>query len=120
MARNEGKTASKTESKVDVLVLGEHPCTYFCAALLRVTMNLRVVHATIPDERPTERTCLLNPAIFALHRLLEPLKRKLEMTAIYGAQFLGDDPAIRSEHRCKSTPAFTISYKEGRTAFHSA
>ncbi|MCU1274977.1 MAG: hypothetical protein JWO48_2408 [Bryobacterales bacterium] len=117
MARNEGKTASKTESKVDVLVLGEHPCTYFCAALLRVTMNLRVVHATVPDERPVERTCLLNPALFALHKLLEPLKRKLEMTAIYGAQFLGDDPAIRSEHRCKSTLAFTISYKEARTAF---
>jgi hypothetical protein len=116
MARTNGKTASKTESKVDVLVLGEHPATYLCAAILRVTAKLRVVHATIPDERPVERECLLNPALFILHKLLEPLKRKLEMTAVYGVQFLGDDPATRSEHRSKSTLAFTVGYKDVRTA----
>src|SRR5258708_3246301 len=116
MARTNGKSTSKSDAKVDVLVLGEHPCTYLCAALLSVIAKLRVLHATIPDEHPIERECLLNPAFFAMHKLLEPLKRKLEMTAIYGAQFLGDDSATRSEHRSKSTLAFTVSYKEFRTA----
>src|SRR4051812_2500683 len=116
MAKTNGKATSKSESNVDVLVLGEHPCTYFCAALLRGALKLRIVHATIPDERPVERACLLNPALFVLHKLLEPLKRKLDMTAVYGAQFLGDETATRSEHRAKSTLAFTIGYKDFRTA----
>src|SRR5258705_5884955 len=116
MARTNGKSTSKSVAKVDVLVLGEHACTYLCAALLSVTAKLRVLHATIPDEHPIERECLLNPAFFAMHKILEPLKRKLEMTAIYGAQFLGEDAATRSEHRSKSTVAFTVGYKEFRTA----
>src|SRR5260370_42387274 len=102
MARNVAKSGDKSDPKVDVLVLGEHPATYLCAALLRAISKLHVVHATIPNEKPVERACLLNPAVFALHKLLEPLKRKLDLTALYGVQFLGDDPAVRSEHRSKS------------------
>src|SRR5438067_2510658 len=99
MAKSEPKAnarVSKSEQNVDVLVLGEHPATYLCATLLRVGTNLRVLHATLPDEKPVDRTCLLNPAFFLLHKLLEPLKRKLDLTAIYGAQFLADDPATHS------------------------
>src|SRR5882672_2454978 len=116
MARPDKKNASKSEPKVDVLVLGEHPATYFCAALLRATAKLYVLHATIPQEKPVERICLLNPEIFRLHKLLEPLKRKLKLTPIYGMQFLGADASTRSEHRSKSIIAYTISYKEFRAA----
>ena len=101
---------------MDVLVLGEHPAAYLCAALLRAGTKLRIVHATIPNEKPVERICLLNPAFFSLNKLLEPLKRKLDLTAVYGAQFLADDAAARTEHRAKATMAHTVSYKEFRAA----
>jgi flavin-dependent dehydrogenase len=114
--KSESRSSFKSEPRVDVLVLGEHPSTYLCAALLRGDAKLRVVHATIPEEKPVDRACLLNPAFFSLHKLLEPLKRKVELTAIYGAQFLADDPATRSEHRAKATMAHTVAYKDLRGA----
>jgi flavin-dependent dehydrogenase len=114
------KTESKTDARLDVLVLGEHPCSYLTAALLVAgagsSHKLRVLHATIPEEKPIDRTCLLNPAVFSLHKLLEPLKRKLDLTPIYGAQFLADEPPTRSEHRAKSILAYTVGYKHIRSA----
>ncbi len=56
----------------------------------------------IPDERPIDRLVLINPALFSLSPMLEPMRRRLEMTTIYGAQFLSDDPATKSEYRSKS------------------
>src|SRR5437763_1406646 len=85
------KSAPKSEPQLDILVLGEHPASYLCAAILRVGTKLRVVHSTIPQEVPVDRICLLNPALFSLHKLLEPIKRKLDLTALYGLQFLADE-----------------------------
>jgi flavin-dependent dehydrogenase len=116
MAKTDAKADAKLDPKLDVLVLGEHPATYLCAALLKHTGKLRVLHATIPDERPVERTCALNPAFFSLHKLLEPLKRKLDLTAVYGVQFLADDPETRSECRGKATTAYCVNYKDMRQA----
>jgi flavin-dependent dehydrogenase len=116
------KTDSKTDARrrLDVLVLGEHPCSYLTAALLvggaGASGKLRVLHATIPQEKPIDRTCLLNPAVFSLHKLLEPVKRKLDLTPIYGVQFLADEPPTRSEHRAKSIHAYTVGYKDIRAA----
>src|SRR3954470_24293530 len=103
MAKSDSKTEHKTDPKLDVLVLGEHPATYLCAALLRFNTKLRVLHATIPEERSVDRTCLLNPAFFSVHKLLEPIKRKLELCALYGVQFLADEADTASEHRAKAT-----------------
>lgn len=114
--KSEARSAVKTVARMDVLVLGEHPASYLCAALLRFSSKLSVLHSTIPDEKPVDRICLLNPAFFSLHKLLEPLKRKLELTAVYGAQFLADEAGTRSEHRAKATMAYTVVYKEFRTA----
>ena len=116
MAKTESRGSSKSDPRADVLVLGEHPATYLCAALLRVATKLRVIHATIPDDKPVDRVCLLNPAFFSLHKLLEPLKRKLDMTAVYGAQFLADEAAAHTEHRAKSTMAHVVNYKDVRAA----
>ena len=116
MAKTESKSTPKIDPKLDVLVLGEHPATYLCAALLRHVGNLRVLHACIPDEKPIDRTCILNPAFFSLHKLLEPLKRKLNLTPVYGIQFLSDDAATRSEAKAKATTAYTVSYKDLRAA----
>lgn len=106
---------AKSHPDVDVLVLGEHPATYFAAALLTQKTKLRVVHATIPGEADVDRLVVVNPAFFALHPLLEPLRRKLDLVAIYGLQFLSDDPEVCSEHRSKSTLAYVASYKQVRS-----
>ena len=99
----------------DVLVIGEHPATYLTAALLNHKTKLRVVHATIPDDEKPDRLVIINPGFFALHPLLEPLRRKLDMTSVYGLQFLSGDPAVRSEYRSKSVLAHVASYKQVRS-----
>src|SRR3954470_23408578 len=108
-----------TPAAIDVLVLGEHPAAYLTAALLKHKSKLRVAHATIPGEAEPDRLVLINPALFSLHPLLEPLKRKLEMTPLYGVQFLSDDPATRSEHRSKSALVYVCTYKAVRAAMHA-
>jgi flavin-dependent dehydrogenase len=102
---------------VDVLVLGEHPAASLAAALLKQKSKLNVLHATLPDERVPDRLVLINTAMFDLHPLLGPVRRKLETTSIYGVQFLADDPATRSEHRAKTIMGLVASFKDVRTAF---
>ncbi len=107
---------AKTVEQPDVLVLGQHPSTYLAAALLCVKSNLRVAHSTIPDVQERDRLVIINPAFFSLHPMLEGLKPKLEMVAIYGLQFLSTDPAVRSDHRSKSVLAYITSSKAVRSA----
>src|SRR5437868_7650948 len=106
---------AKSDLPLDVLVLGEHPATYLCAALLRLKSKLRVLHCTIPGQAEPDRLVLVNPAFFSLHPLVESVRRKLDLTALYGLQFLSDDPAIHSEHRSKSALGFVATYKNVRT-----
>lgn len=106
---------AKTLPDVDVLVLGEHPAAYLSAALLGHKSKLRVVHATIPGEPEADRLVIINPTFFTLHPLLEPLRRKLDLIAVYGLQFLSDDPEVRSEYRSKSALAYIASYKHVRS-----
>jgi flavin-dependent dehydrogenase len=105
---------AKPPPDVDVLVLGEHPSTYLSAALLRQKTKLRVVHTTIPGNGEADRLVIINPQFFTLHPLLEPLKRKLDSVAVYGLQFLSDDPAVRSEYRSKSALSYIASLKQVR------
>jgi hypothetical protein len=107
---------AKSLPDVDVLVLGEHPATYLSAALLRHKTKLRVVHSTIPGNGEADRLVIVNPSFFTLHPLLEPLKRKLDLVAVYGLQFLSGDPEVRSEYRSKSALAYVASYKQVRAA----
>jgi hypothetical protein len=108
------KTDAKHESPLDVLVLGEHPASYLTAALLRQKSHLRVLHALIPGQEPPDRLVTINPALFDLHPLLSPLRRKLNLTSVYGLQFLADDPAIKSESRTKSAVVQVTHYKKVR------
>lgn len=105
---------SKSEPQADVLVLGEHPAAYLAAALTAHKSKLRVCHATVPDEPEHDRLVLVNPALFDLHPLLEPLRRKLELRPVFGVQFLADDAATRSEHRGKSALTAVGSLKAAR------
>src|SRR5689334_15679432 len=65
----------KSDSQFDVLVLGEHPAASFCAALLRFKSKLRVLHALLPGESWPDRLVVINPALFELHPLLEPVRK---------------------------------------------
>jgi flavin-dependent dehydrogenase len=101
----------------DVLVMGEHPAAYFCAALLRQKGALEVLHATLPHEHPPDRLVTINPEFFTLHKLLEPLRKRLKLTSVFGLQFLGDEANLVSEpHRDKSASAYVTTYRDVRAA----
>ncbi len=107
---------SNSELQSDVLILGDHPAAYLAAALLRQKGSLRIVHATIPEEITPDRIVLINPAFFSLHKLLEPVRRKLDLTSIYGVTFLADDPETRSGYRGKAAIVHTAVYSQVRDA----
>jgi hypothetical protein len=111
-----GYTMAKHETQLDVLVLGEHPAAYLCAALLKFKSKLRVLHATIPGEHWPERLVILNPELFDLHPLMEPLRKKIEMVTVYGLRFLADTAGLGSEHRSRSAMAHVASYRAMRMA----
>ncbi len=97
--------------------MGEHPAAYLCAALLRQKGALQVLHATLPHEQPPDRLVTINPEFFDLHKLLEPLKKKLKLTPVWGLQFLGDEASLVSEpHRDKSPAAYVATYRDARAA----
>src|SRR5688572_17781373 len=114
-----GKPAMpKRKLEPDVLVLGDHPSAYLAAALLRegAAAPLRVCHAKIPGEAMPDRLCTINPALFDLHKLLAPLRKKLELTPVHGVKFLADDPNVRSEWTGKSPAAFVTTFKQVHAA----
>src|SRR5882724_10676115 len=95
-------TMAKSEPQLDVLVLGDHPAAYLCAALLKHKTKLRVLHSTLPGESAPDRLVLINPELFSLHPLTEPLRRKMDLTGVYGVRFLADGAETASEHRTRS------------------
>jgi hypothetical protein len=107
---------AKSQPQLDVLVLGEHPSTYLAAMLVALNSKLRVLHATLPRQAEPDRLVLINPAFFDLHPLLGSLRRKVEMTPVYGLQFLADDAVTRSEFRSKPALAYVAAYKALRAA----
>lgn len=107
---------AKADPTLDVLVLGEHPAAYLCAALLKHKSTLNVIHSTLPGERWPDRLVVVNPALFDLHPLLEPLRRKIELTAVYGLRFLSDAPGVSSEYRSRSALAYVSPYRSVRSA----
>jgi flavin-dependent dehydrogenase len=109
---------AKQKCEPDALVLGDHPSAYLAAALLRDGASpLRVCHATIPGESYSNRLCAINPDFFGLHKLLAPLKRKLETLPVHGLKFLSDDPTVRSEWKSNgSAAAHVASFQQVQSA----
>jgi flavin-dependent dehydrogenase len=87
-----------------------------CAALLKHKTKLRVLHSTLPNESWPDRLEIVNPELFDLHPLLDPLRRKVEMTAVYGLRFIADTSGVGSEHRSRSAMAHVAAYKSLRAA----
>ena len=108
---------AKAPIQPDVIVLGDHPCTYFAAALLKEAQPaLHVLHATLPEEETFDRLVLLSPEFFNLHKSLAAAKRSLDLVPIYGLKFLADDPAQRSAHSGKEIAAYVAPFKQVHAA----
>ena len=111
---------AKATPQLDVLVLGQHPCAYLAAELLAVhhSARLHVAHSTIPADNPPDRLVIVNPQLFVLYKPLEKVRKKLQLTGMFGAVFLGDDAETRGEWRSKSnSPAVLVGcYSEIRKA----
>jgi hypothetical protein len=97
---------AKSVPQLDVLVLGQHPCAYLAADMLLASRpSVSVMHATIPGDAPPDRQVLVNPELFDLHKPLEKLRKKLELTPVWGCAFLSDEAPTRGEWRVKSATA---------------
>ena len=105
---------AKSNVQPDVLVLGQHPCAYLAACIMLEKPGVTVAHATIPGDTPPDRLVIINPQLFALHKPLEKLKKKLELTPVYGAVFLSEDPATRGEWVSKNVVAYIGCYSDIR------
>jgi flavin-dependent dehydrogenase len=101
----------------DVLVLGDHPSAYLAATLLREKPPLRVMHSTIPGDTQADRLVLVSAALFGLHKALDPIKRKLGLTGLWGAAFLADDGKGRSEFRGRTVMAYVTGLDDLRERF---
>src|SRR2546421_11444587 len=106
---------AKPRIQPDVLVLGSHPCAYLAAALLK-HQDVTALHATIPGESFVDRLVHINPALFDLHKLLNGIKKQLDLAPVYGLRFLADDGTAKSEHVGKSLAAYVTSFKPFRAA----
>jgi flavin-dependent dehydrogenase len=102
----------KAPTQPDVLVLGSHPASYFAAMLLREDPKLSVLHAPIPGEQIIDRLVFINPAFFELHKLLAPLKKKLDLQAVYGIRFLANESSVSSEYAGKSVVGYVGSFQQ--------
>jgi flavin-dependent dehydrogenase len=108
---------SKSDPQLDVLVLGEHPCAYLAAVLLKQKGKLNVLHAVIPEDNAPERLVLINPELFELNPVVGALRRKMDLSPVYGMRFVGESKEIFNEARSKSALSYVGSYKDVRQAF---
>ncbi len=102
----------RRSSDVDVLIVGDHPSAHLAAALLRHrSAALRVMQAPVPGEQHVDRLVAINPAFFDLHKLVAPLKRKLDLVPIYGLKFLADESDMRGEFASRSIAAYVAHFR---------
>ncbi len=90
----------------DVIVLGDHSCTYIAATLLVAHGVPRVRHVVIPTDPPANRAVLINPDLFKLHKLLTPLREAIPVTPVNGVQFLCDDRDISGKYSDEAPIAY--------------
>jgi flavin-dependent dehydrogenase len=102
---------AKMRTELDVLVLGSHPCASL-AAMLLAQGDVSVRHLSPASPQAPDRLVLINPAFFDLHKSVAPLKRKLDLAAIYGLAFLSDEAKVRSEHSGKSIVGYVASFEQ--------
>jgi hypothetical protein len=107
---------AKSAPQIDILVLGDHPCAYLAAALLAQEKKLAVGHAVIPGEKTVDRLVVINPALYELHDLLKSLKRKLDLTSIYGLRFIADEPDVKMAHVGKTISSHVGLFKQVHAA----
>jgi flavin-dependent dehydrogenase len=114
----------KSGNHPEILVWGSHISAYLASALLQSRSKMPVIHAvpgptgsaaaSAPAKSAAgqDRLVLVNPALFDLHPLAARLRRRVEFTPIYGAQFLGNDTTLRGESRGIAAVALVASLAE--------
>ena len=105
---------AKSNPQPDVLVLGQHPCAYLAAWLMLEKPGVSVAHATIPGDSTPDRLLIINPQLFQLHKPLEKVRKKLELTPVYGVVFLASDDQMRGEYHSKTPIAHIGCYSNVR------
>jgi len=90
------------DTKVDVLVVGDHPCAYFAVALLGLNSQIRIAHLALPEDSCADRPVLVNPDFFDIHPLAATLRRRIRLQPIYGVDFVTDDRGIVIGHHKRS------------------
>ena len=101
------------------MVLGDHPCAYLAAALLRDKKPLGVVHVPLPHDRSPDRVVYVNPAVFKLHRLAEAARAAVPLTPVHGLEFHGDNPEDRSHHRATAPIGYCARLADVRGALRA-
>ena len=102
--------AGPSLTEMPVLVVGDHPAASFCALLLKEA-KIDVALVDIGSTPGGDRLVTINPAFFKLHKSLESLRSKLDLTAVTYARFLG--PNGEEAH---SRPSPSVSKKPGNEA----
>lgn len=90
----------------DVLVLGDHPCTYVAVVLLRKAGVKRVRHLVIPTDTTPSRPVLVNPDVFEIDKTLVGWQKNVALSAVNGVHFLGNDVGTHNRHDAKEPIAF--------------
>ncbi|HTW94138.1 MAG TPA: hypothetical protein VMD30_05040 [Tepidisphaeraceae bacterium] len=98
----------------DCLVLGEHPASYLAAALLRQAGDLNVLQVAPTGSSFADRLVMINPAFLELHPLLQKLRKKIDLSPLYGLTYLCDDGATRAEYHSKCIVAYVASFRQLR------
>src|SRR4051794_14974949 len=112
-AASASTAAAAPPASPDVVVLGSHPACSFAAALL-MRAGLSAAQIEMPGEAPSDRLVFLNPELFDLHELLAGMKKSLELTPVYGVQFLADDPKTHSEFVGKNVCGYVAPSQQVR------
>ncbi|HLL88955.1 MAG TPA: hypothetical protein VK324_06605 [Tepidisphaeraceae bacterium] len=110
----------------DVAVLGDHPCAYFAATLLRTGKRpLSVLHVPLgddpgchhPPDAVADRLVLVNPALFKLGKPLASFAKDDALAPVHGVRFVADDPATRSDHKSSGPLAYVARLSHLRSRF---
>jgi hypothetical protein len=96
----------------DVVVLGDHPCTFVAAILLRKAGVKRVRHLVIPTDTTPSRPVLVNPDIFAIDKVLAGWQKDVPLTPVQGVHFLGDDAGTHNRHDAGRPIAFVARMED--------
>lgn len=101
------RTTEALPRELDVLVIGTHASSALAAAAL-ARSGVRVARVMPPGEPAPRRPLVVNPALFSLDPLLEPLGPALPAQPVFGVRLLGDRAGVSSEWASEASQPLAI------------